>query len=185
MPWKWFERVWRWFQQLFGRNGSGPTEANMSEEYDPQELMGRVRAALAEMEWRFGEDTERLVFTLGYGGKNGIYYCLLQCHARLRTLAFYAHVQCRVPEEKRAAVAEFVTRANYGMWIGNFEFDLRDGEVRYKTSIDLVDGELTTGMLNGVMRTNLSTLDRYLPGLMSVLWNDVAPQDAVGMIEAA
>jgi hypothetical protein len=185
MSWKWLERVRRWLEQLFGRSGSGPQEVTMSEQYDPQELLGCVRAALVELEWRFGEDAEHLTFNLGYGGKNGIYYCLLHVHAQFRAVLFHAHVQCRVPEEKRAAVAEFITRANYGMWIGNFELDLRDGEVRYKSSLDLVDGELTPGMLNALMRTNLNTLDRYLPGLMSVLWNDVAPQDAVGMIEAA
>ena len=33
--------------------------------------------------------------------------------------------------EERAAMAEFICRANYGMRYGNFELDLRDGEIRY------------------------------------------------------
>lgn len=134
---------------------------------------------------RFGEDAERLMLSMGYGGKNGVYYCLLQVHNQYRALAFYVHVQCRVPEKKRQAVAEFLTRANYGLWLGNFELDFRDGEVRYKTSLDLADVELTTELLAALLRSNVSTVDRYLPGLMSVLWNDVPPQDAVGLIEAA
>jgi hypothetical protein len=71
------------------------------------------------------------------------------------------------------------------LWLGNFELDFQDGEVRYKTSLDLADVELTTGLLAALLRSNISTVDRYLPGLMSVLWNDVPPQDAVGLIEAA
>ena len=157
----------------------------MSEQYEPQALLQRVKAALAEMEWRFGEDAERLTVWMGYGGKRGIYQCILQVHPEHPLVAFYAHVQCRVPEEKRPAMAEFLTRANYGLWLGNFEMDFKDGEVRYKTSIQLADGELTTGMLSALLRSNLNTIDRYLPGIMSVLWNDVSPEDAVGLAEAA
>ena len=32
--------------------------------------------------------------------------------------------------EERAAMAEFLCRANYGMRYGNFEMDLQDGELR-------------------------------------------------------
>ena len=35
------------------------------------------------------------------------------------------------------AIAEFLTRTNYSMIIGNFELDFADGEIRYKTSIDV------------------------------------------------
>ena len=48
------------------------------------------------------------------------------------------HISCyhifplRVPEEYRAAVCEFITRANYDLKYGNFEMDFNDGELRYK-----------------------------------------------------
>jgi hypothetical protein len=157
----------------------------MCEHYDPLELLGGVKAALVEMGWRFGEDAERLTLSMGYGAKNGVYYCVLHIHPQFRAVAFYTHVQCRAPEEKRPAMAEFLARVNYALWLGNFELDFRDGEVRYKTSLDLGDGELTTGMFASLVRSNIDTVDRYLPGVMSVLWNDVTPQDAVGLIEAA
>jgi len=34
-------------------------------------------------------------------------------------------------------VNEFLTRANYGLNIGNFEMDFQDGEIRFKTAIDV------------------------------------------------
>jgi hypothetical protein len=100
-------------------------------------------------------------------------------------VAFYAHVQRRVPDEKRPALTEYLTRANYGLWLGNFELDLRDGEIRYKTSLHLADGELTAEMLAALLRVNGDTLDRYLPGIMSMLWNDLSAEDALGLTEAA
>ena len=51
------------------------------------------------------------------------------------------HAHAR-PEEMRVPMAEFLTRANYGLRIGNFEMDFEDGEVRYKSSVDFEGIEL-------------------------------------------
>ena len=68
-------------------------------------------------------------------------------------LMLYTIVQCRVPEEKRPTMSEFLTRANYGLRLGDLEMDFRDGEVRYKASLDIADGgELTTEMLDVLIR---------------------------------
>src|SRR5262249_17088927 len=88
-----------------------------------------------------------------------------------------------VPEEKRVEVAEFITRANYGLVIGNFEMDYADGEVRYKTSVDVEGGELTAKMVENVIRANVMTMDRYFPGLMGVLYGDRDPAEAIAETE--
>ena len=62
-------------------------------------------------------------------------------------------------------MAEFVTRANRGMRIGNFELDFDDGEIRYKTSMDVEGGDLTDKMIDNLLRANLTTTDRYFTGL--------------------
>ena len=70
-----------------------------------------------------------------------------------------------------------------GLWLGNFELDFRDGEIRYKTSLHIGDGLLTVDMLSALLGANVATMDRYMPGIMSVLWNDVSPEDAIGLCE--
>ncbi|MEO3704272.1 hypothetical protein [Trichormus azollae] len=40
-------------------------------------------------------------------------------------------------KSQRMAVAEFIARGNFGIVIGNFEIDFSDGEIPYKTSIDV------------------------------------------------
>src|SRR5262249_47600370 len=88
-----------------------------------------------------------------------------------------------VPEEKRVEIAEFITRANYGLVIGNFEMDYNDGEVRYKTSVDVEGGELTPKMIENLMRANLMTMDRYFAGVMGVLYGDRDPAEAIAEME--
>ena len=88
-----------------------------------------------------------------------------------------------VPEERRAAAMEFLTRANFGLRMGHFEFDLEDGEVRYKTSIDVEGDRLTPALVKRLVRPNLVTMDRYLPGLLRVVYGTTTPAEEIAAIE--
>ena len=182
---KWIRWLQRWLGHSTDRTNHGRMEGTMCEPYDPHQLLERVKSALVDLQWKFGEDAERLTLLMGYGGRHGLYFCVLQVHPEHPLIAFYTHLQCRVPEEKQPTMTEYLARANYGLWLGNFEMDLRDGEIRYKTSLHLADGELTAEMLTALLRVNGDTLDRHLPGIMSVLWNDVSAEDGLGLTEAA
>ena len=84
---------------------------------------------------------------------------------------------------RRHKVAEFITRVNYGMVIGNFEMDYEDGEMRYKTSIDIEGTELAASMIRQLVYANLVITDRYLPGIMRVIYSDESPVDVLDSIE--
>ena len=89
------------------------------------------------------------------------------------------------PEDKRAAMAEFLTRANYGMMLGNFEMDYADGEVRFKTSIDCEGGTLVPRMIDNLLTNNLVSMDRFFNGLMAVLFSDRPPAEIVAEVAGA
>ena len=87
-------------------------------------------------------------------------------------LIFYSYLPVNVPPEKLASAAEFICRANRGLRIGNFELDFEDGEVRYKTSIDIEGGELVDKIIDNLLRANLSTMNRYFSGIMGVIYGE-------------
>ena len=65
------------------------------------------------------------------------------------------------------------------MAVGNVEMDFSDGEVRYKTSVDLEDVEIAGRLVRNMIYTNVLTLDRYIPGLMRMLTGGVSPVEAI------
>jgi hypothetical protein len=65
------------------------------------------------------------------------------------------------------------------MIIGNFELDFADGEIRYKTSIDVKGDILSFELIKQLVYANVTMMDEYLPGIMSVIDNDVSPEDAI------
>jgi hypothetical protein len=98
---------------------------------------------------------------------------------------FYAIAPVKAPETARPAVAEFITRANYGLRIGNMEMDFADGEVRYKSSLDFEGETLTAGLIKNTIYPAVQTLDRYVPGLMGVIYGAKSPAEAIADVEGA
>ena len=81
-------------------------------------------------------------------------------------------------------VAEFLTRANYNLQIGNFELDLNDGDLRYKSPFiydEFLEASEETFLKH--LFISLATFDHYLPGIMAVSYGSVSPTDAIDAIK--
>ena len=130
-------------------------------------------------------DAGATILRLPFQGKGGRWNCYAQVRVTkdVEQVLFYSVLPLNVPAEKRAAIAEFITRANYGMALGNFELDYNDGEVRYKTSVDVTDQTIAAGLLRPLVYTNVLMMDKYMSGLIAVVYADVSPAEAVKQIE--
>jgi hypothetical protein len=120
---------------------------------------------------------------MGFSSKNGQLTCYAQIRVDLEQLIIYAVAPVKVPEETRVAVAEYITRANYGLRIGNVEMDFSDGEVRYKSSLDFEGETLTPQLIKMAIYPAVQTMDHYVPGLMAVIYGGKSPEEAVAEVE--
>jgi hypothetical protein len=155
----------------------------MSEEHGMQ-AFETLSQFLEEDGWYPQRLDDKTIYRVGFSGKNGQTVCYAQVRVDLEQFLFYVIAPIKAPEEKRQAVAEFITRANYRLRIGNFELDFSDGEVRYKSSIDFEGETLTPGLIKMAVYPAVQTMDRYLPGLMSIVYSDKAPAEAIAEIES-
>lgn len=147
------------------------------------EIIEVVKTFFAEDEWDVDEMEEVPVVRVAFQGRNGRWQCYAQEREPQQQFVFYSVCPINVPAEKYTAVAEFITRANYGLAIGNFEMDFGDGEVRYKTSIDVEGDRLTPALVKRLVYANVVMMDEYLPGLMTVVYGEASPQEAIAQIE--
>jgi hypothetical protein len=154
---------------------------------DPTRVLEGLMEFFREDEWAFEKLPDRPLLRLPFQGHNGKWNCYAQVRMTkdLEQILFYSVAPLTIPEESRPAVAEFITRANYAMALGNFEMDFSDGEVRFKTSIDVTNVEVVPGLIRPVVYTNCLMMEKYLPGLMSVIYTHVSPEEAVRQIEGA
>jgi hypothetical protein len=146
-------------------------------------ILDTVISFLEQDGWPFTQFEGQPVLQLGFRGDNGQWNCYAQAREEQTQFLFYSVCPVNAPEERRLDVAEFLTRANYGLFIGNFELDLDDGEIRYKTSIDVEGDRLSVALVQQLVYANAFTMDRYLPGIMGVIYGDASPAEAIAGIE--
>lgn len=133
--------------------------------------------------WSFEERTSEAVLQMAFQGKSGRWNCYAQFKEVQHQFIFYSVCPIIAPESQRLTVSEFIARANYGLTIGNFELDFRDGEIRYKTSVDIEDDKLSFAGIKNLVYTNVNMMDKYLPGIISVIAGDVSPEFAINQID--
>lgn len=132
----------------------------------------------------FPDDIEGLTaYTCRYVGTNAEFRVVCHINVELQQIYVYVIFAEFVPEDRRAAVAELITRANYGLRIGNFEMDFRDGEIRYKASLDFEDVNLTHPLMKNLFYPAVQTADRYHSSLVRVAFAGADPQQVIGEVE--
>ncbi|WP_414553023.1 YbjN domain-containing protein [Anabaena sp. CCY 0017] len=133
--------------------------------------------------WSFEQIKSESALQMVCQGKNGKWNCYAQSKEAQHQFIFYSVCPITAPQSQRLAISEFIARANYGLIIGNFELDFRDGEIRYKTSIDFEDDKLSFTCIKNLVETNINMMDKYLPGIISVITGDVLAEFAIDKIE--
>ncbi|MBT1177701.1 MULTISPECIES: hypothetical protein [Bifidobacterium] len=87
------------------------------------------------------------------------------------------------PENMRA-LAEYTARANYGLVQGNFQFDFRDGEIRYWSAMLTDDDSLPSiHTIGRVVFVAIMMWERYGDGYLKVGLAGVDPETAVNEAE--
>jgi hypothetical protein len=116
-------------------------------------------------------------------GTHSEFRVVAHINVELEQIYIYVIYSESVPEDRRTAVAELLTRANYGLRIGNFEMDFRDGEIRYKASFDFEGATLTHPMLKNLLYPAVQTSDRYFESVMKVAFGTADPEVVIGEVE--
>jgi len=146
-------------------------------------LFSRLIDFMDQEEWKYEIVEGETVLRFYFKGSAGRLLCYADVEEDKDWLIFYSYLPVNVPGEKIASASEFFARANRGMRIGNFELDVDDGEIRYKTSIDVEGGDLTHKMMDNLLRANLSTMNRYFNGVMQLIYSNRSATDLIREIE--
>lgn len=148
-------------------------------------LLAAVTGLLEAEGWPYTQAPGQPVLHIGFRGQNGTWNCYAQALDEQGQLIFYSVCPLNAPEPVRPAVLDFLNRANHTLAVGSFEMDPNLGEIRLRTNLALGLGPVDINWLRPVLYLNVAVMDLYLPGLMSVLWGNASPAEAIASIEAA
>ena len=150
-----------------------------------QNFFERVAQWLDSNDLEYSEYPDRQFFSMRYAGDSGDWRVVVDVGvgANGPRLLIYSIYPVRVPEGRRPAMAELVTRINWGLPVGGFEMDWSDGEIRIRTSMPLEEGDFADKQLGHLFYGNLALANRYLAGIYGVAFGDVSPEMAMEMAQ--
>lgn len=146
-----------------------------------QMLLDRVEESFKDKGWKYEVVDEKIKSGTKLDSKLG------SCKINVRTdetgISVDAVCPINATAETYANVVEFITRANYGLKAGGFQFDYRDGEVKYH---NFLSSRMGTPSLEDIFATvivSVLMLDHYGDGLAKNIMGFGDPEKDIAAIE--
>ena len=130
-------------------------------------------------ELRYGSNREEKRAWMSMNSGNALMKCRFKFDKTGDIFMIHVQYPVLVQQEFRAIAMEYLSRANWGLVLGGFDFDNSDGEVSFRVSYLMPDGKLEDEAIHKLFNTALSTADRYFPGLMQCIYSGYTAEDAI------
>lgn len=118
-------------------------------------------SALNAKDWKFEEREADLTIVSAYTGDDLTIRFFIEIDAEREVIRFIASMPFKIAEDKRVDGAIAVCVANYGLVNGSFDYDINDGEVRFRLTTSYVGCEVGEDFFMDMMATALMTTDDY------------------------
>lgn len=129
-----------------------------------------LRKVLAEIGWDSELDEENASFYVDFGPPHvPVSDAVAAIAAETERFLFYVNIGPLAPPERRDEVARFITLANWGISIGSFELNYDDGFLRFKSSVDFSNAELSEALIRNAILAAMNAVEAYAEPLIDVL----------------
>ena len=152
-----------------------------------EEIAGSIFRFLVADNWHLNFHSEDGIFHFGLNLSNKIKN--IDFFARLNASDYTIHCVCPMhadPDDRdmMCRIAIFLHLANYNLRNGNFELDIHDGEIRFKSHVDC-DGltSPTTAMVRNSIYICASMFKHYGDAIYHIIHNGMTPEEAIALSE--
>lgn len=103
---------------------------------DPEKIVDTVRDWLDNEDWQYEYDAEKSIIKTGASLSCKLKTCSIIIQLQEDFYNVYALSPINGDTDNLTELTKFLTMVNFRMRHGNFELDVEDGEVRYKTFVN-------------------------------------------------
>ena len=150
------------------------------------EVANSIKDFLFKGNWSYSFDEEGGIFRFGISlsGKMKRINYLITVKKDIYIVYAYSPLGVEKGDENiMARMAEYICRANYGLKNGNFELDMQDGEIRYKTYVNCEGIALSEEVIRDSIVSPAAAFERYGEGFVDIIFNDMSAKSAIEKCE--
>lgn len=136
---------------------------------EQEQIVDAVRDWLDNDDWQYDYDAEKHLIKSGINLKSKIKSCRILIDIKEQSYIVYLLSPINGDPEKLTELIKYLTMANYGLINGNFELDVRDGEIRYKSYVNCEGIEsISENIIRDSVYVGCAMMDRYGDGIAAL-----------------
>jgi len=122
-------------------------------------------------------------FRTHFHGSNSSFSTYVFAYNEERLLRTYSKCPIKIPHQKLSAITELIARINLDLSIGNFDIDLEEGIVLFRTSMKICTENPGQQIIGTLIFGNCMSMDQYFPVIASVIYGNESPKQAVDLFQ--
>lgn len=148
-------------------------------------LFSTVNRFLEEDGWKFESFESDGVMRAMFSSDKQEWELLALVREELEQIIFYSHVtESTTPKHRRNEMCILLNNLNSRTVYGAFEMDIDEGEVMFRTALDLVEVLPSFELIRNSLYTNLGTMERYHGALVALMKDDSITAEVAATIAA-
>ena len=133
-------------------------EVNMAK---AREVFEEIVNMLDTRDWKYEKFEDDLLIRSGIKGDDLPVEFILFVKPENQVVQFISKLPFNMPDDQRVEGAIAVSVANYGLVDGSFDYDIKDGEIRYRLTSSYRDSNLSHDLFEYMIMCAASTVDNY------------------------
>lgn len=133
----------------------------MEEKQQAEKVYQTMVKSLKEHELKFEEDIDKLTIAATMQGDDLPVKFIVRVIPKTKLIQFISPMFFNMPEDKRIDGAIAVAVANYGLLHGSFDYDIDDGEIRFRMTTSYIDSEIGEELFYMMVGIAVATCDKY------------------------
>ena len=133
-------------------------EVNMQK---AKEIFDALVDMLDTRDWKYEKFEEDLVIKSGIKGEDLPIEFIVVVKPKNQVVQLLSRLPFQIPEEKRVDAAIAICVANNGLVDGSFDYDISDGEIRYRLTSSYRESVLGKDLFEYMIMVAAGTVDNY------------------------
>lgn len=134
-----------------------------------EQMVDAVRDWLDGDDWHYEYMAEKQLIKMGISLKSKIKSGTIFIDFKEDCYLVYLYAPISGDKDNLDELTKYLTMANYGLFNGNFELDVNDGEIRYKTYVNCDELEtLPDQIIKDSIYVGCVMMDRYGDGIAAL-----------------
>ncbi len=144
-----------------------------------REIYNNFVNMLVSRDWAFEQFDEDMVIKSAIKGEDLPIQFFIFFMPEKEALQFISVLPFKVAEDMRVDLSIAVNVANYGLLNGSFDYDISDGEIRFRLTQSYKDSQLGDDLFEYMIYCGATTVDKYNDKFLALSKGLITVQDFI------